>query len=70
MTAPRWLCAPHDSQQRMWLLLFDDPTHDSMIFTGYGAEAAARRAFAKKSRHWNCYLLATARYVPALGGEE
>jgi len=65
MSARIWLCAPADRQQRVWMVIFDDPDVQSRTFSGHGAEEAARRFWAKRSRSFNCHLLAT---VPATPG--
>ena len=56
---PTELCAPRDSQERIWMLVFDDPSRMPRTFGGHGAEAAARKAWAEASQSWHCTLLTT-----------
>lgn len=39
-----------------WLIHFADQDHGPEIFTGDGAEEAARMRFSMASDNWTCYL--------------
>lgn len=57
-----WL-QPGDRAERVWMLRFDDNDVRDMVWTDEDAEEQARKAYAKYSRSWNCYLFAV---VPAI----
>ena len=57
------LCGPRD-QCRLWILWFYDQDAPPILFSGKGAEDAARRAFEKANMAWTCHLLATVTHSP------
>jgi len=64
ITRPVW-CAPGDDQQDVWLLRFDDPSRDEMIWFGDGAETEARMAWeslcGQQGGAWNGHLFRLAK---------
>jgi hypothetical protein len=44
------------SKEPAWLLWFDDPSVESEVFTGEGAEEAAKTIYESARQHWSCTL--------------
>lgn len=78
--AKRWLAAspagaspvvpPSEEKEKVWAIFYEDQNRVSSpdIFTGAGAEEAARRTFADRKVNWTCYLLCSAAERPPLSG--
>jgi hypothetical protein len=60
MTSPE---AEHEAA--IWVIKFEDADRSDLVFTGAGAEDAARKTFEVMSNSWGCYLLTDASRIAA-----
>lgn len=52
-----------------WIIWFEDPDRDFIIFSGEGAEQAAHRTYKKMLGSWSCHLFRKIELIPELSGE-
>lgn len=42
--------------ERSWILFYEDAEMEQILFSGYGAEQAARKAYERALTNWSCHL--------------
>jgi len=52
----RWFREAEKRAKKSWLLWYEDHTVPPEVFSGFGAEQAARLSFLRAKQHWTCRL--------------